>query len=160
MHGQANIKYEIYLLIKYIKSVLWRVAKCLSYIEEARRLKVNLERIKMLTNSQLKPGFDIHAIMWNFWSTNSCDVQQVTFFLLIPPQISAANSRQEKTLHNLGAGVRRDAFGWGTALQAGRWRVPFPMGPILSAALGRGVDLASTGMSTKNVTWGVKAVGA
>ena len=32
---------EIYLLIKYIKSVLWRIAKCLSYIEEARCLKVN-----------------------------------------------------------------------------------------------------------------------
>ena len=32
---------EIYLLIKYIKSVLWRVAKCLSYIEEVRCLKVN-----------------------------------------------------------------------------------------------------------------------
>ena len=31
---------EIYLLIKYIKSVLWRVAKCLSYIEEARCLRV------------------------------------------------------------------------------------------------------------------------
>jgi len=28
------------LLIKYIKSVLWRVAKCLSYKEEARCLKV------------------------------------------------------------------------------------------------------------------------
>jgi len=27
-------------LIKYIKSVLWRVAKCLSYIEEAQCLKV------------------------------------------------------------------------------------------------------------------------
>jgi len=32
---------EICLLIKYIKSVLWRVAKRLSYIEEARCLKVN-----------------------------------------------------------------------------------------------------------------------
>jgi len=31
------------LLIKYIKSVLWRVAKCLSYIEEARCLKVNIQ---------------------------------------------------------------------------------------------------------------------
>ena len=31
---------EIYLLIKYIKSVLWRVAKCLSYTEDARCLKV------------------------------------------------------------------------------------------------------------------------
>ena len=31
------------MLIKYIKSVLWRVAKCLSYIEEARCLKVNTD---------------------------------------------------------------------------------------------------------------------
>ena len=31
---------EIYLLIKYIKSVLWRVAKHLSYKQEARCLKV------------------------------------------------------------------------------------------------------------------------
>ena len=31
---------EIYLLFKYIKSVLWRVAKRLSYIEDARCLKV------------------------------------------------------------------------------------------------------------------------
>ena len=31
---------EIYLLIKYIKSVLWRVAKSLSYIGDARFLKV------------------------------------------------------------------------------------------------------------------------
>jgi len=30
----------IYLLIKYIKSLLWRVAKFLSYIEEARCPKV------------------------------------------------------------------------------------------------------------------------
>jgi len=29
-------------LIKYIKSVLWRAAKCLFYIEEARCLKVKL----------------------------------------------------------------------------------------------------------------------
>ena len=33
---------EIYLLIAYIKSVLWRAAKRLSYIEDARCLKVNL----------------------------------------------------------------------------------------------------------------------
>jgi len=33
---------EIYLLIKYIKSVLLRVAKHLSYIEDAQCLKVNL----------------------------------------------------------------------------------------------------------------------
>jgi len=33
------------LLIKYIKSVLWRVSKCLSYIEEARCLKVKAIRV-------------------------------------------------------------------------------------------------------------------
>jgi len=32
---------EIYLFIKYINSVLWRVAKRLSYIEDAQCLKVN-----------------------------------------------------------------------------------------------------------------------
>ena len=36
---------EIYLLIKYIKSVLWRVAKCLSYIEDARCLKVKPDSV-------------------------------------------------------------------------------------------------------------------
>jgi len=32
---------EIYLLVKHIKSVLWRVAKRLSYVQDARCLKVN-----------------------------------------------------------------------------------------------------------------------
>ena len=31
---------ELYLLIEYINSVFWRVAKCLSYIEQTRCLKV------------------------------------------------------------------------------------------------------------------------
>ena len=35
------------MLIKYIKSVLWRVAKCLSYIEEARCLKVKHAVLKV-----------------------------------------------------------------------------------------------------------------
>ena len=39
---------EIYLLIKYIKSVLWRVAKRLSYIEEVRCLKVKQVRRDIL----------------------------------------------------------------------------------------------------------------
>jgi len=43
-------KYQIMkyiLLIKYIKSVLWRVANCLSYIEEARCLKVKQRRVSL-----------------------------------------------------------------------------------------------------------------
>ena len=35
------------MLIKYIKSVLWRVAKCLSYIEEVRCLKVKVMLVKI-----------------------------------------------------------------------------------------------------------------
>ena len=39
---------EIYLLIKYIKSVLWRVAKRLSYIENARCLQANVNLYKCI----------------------------------------------------------------------------------------------------------------
>ena len=45
MHGQAISDNEIYLLIKYIKSVLGRVAKRLSYIQDALCLKVNVHAI-------------------------------------------------------------------------------------------------------------------
>ena len=34
---------EIYLLIKYIKSVLWRVTKQPFYVEDARCLNVNIK---------------------------------------------------------------------------------------------------------------------
>ena len=45
---------EIYLLIKYIKSILWRVVKRLSYIEEARCLKVNVDTgTKIMTNDYI-----------------------------------------------------------------------------------------------------------
>jgi len=41
MHGQANIRQlNIFVDQIYIKSVLWRVAKRLSYIQDARCLKV------------------------------------------------------------------------------------------------------------------------
>jgi hypothetical protein len=45
-------------LIKYIKSVLWRVAKCLSYIEEARCLKVK------------------HSVAYRLWSTRNAQTKQ------------------------------------------------------------------------------------
>ena len=38
---------EIYLLIKSIKSVLWRAAICLSYTEDARCLKVNISMLSI-----------------------------------------------------------------------------------------------------------------
>jgi len=39
-YPKRNKLHEIYLLIKYIKSVLWRVAERLSYIQDALCLKV------------------------------------------------------------------------------------------------------------------------
>ena len=38
---------EIYLLIKYIKSFLWRVAKRLSYVQDARCLKVKQTAVSL-----------------------------------------------------------------------------------------------------------------
>jgi len=40
---------EIHLLIKYIKIVLWRVAKRLSYIEDGRCLKFNFYQATRLS---------------------------------------------------------------------------------------------------------------
>ena len=51
---------EIYLLIKYVKSILWRVGKRLSYIEEARCLKVN-----MLPLLVLEEGSEVVKIFSN-----------------------------------------------------------------------------------------------
>ena len=49
MYGKKKTDNEIYLLIKYIKSILWRVGKCLSYIEEVRCLKFNARRMEHVT---------------------------------------------------------------------------------------------------------------
>ena len=41
---------DIYFLIEYIKSLLWRVVKCLSYIRDARWLKVKGKGIPIVEN--------------------------------------------------------------------------------------------------------------
>jgi len=41
------------MLIKYIQSVLWRVAKRLSYIEDARCLKVKYVSLYTVTDNSL-----------------------------------------------------------------------------------------------------------
>ena len=45
---------EIYLLIKYIKSVLWSVAKRLSCIEDARCLKVKFYGLACKTTAMVE----------------------------------------------------------------------------------------------------------
>jgi len=59
---------EIYLLIKYIQRVLWRVAKRLSYIEDARCVKVKYRFILMscqicssFSNLRPTPSDPLHA---------------------------------------------------------------------------------------------------
>ena len=67
------------MLIKYIKSVLWRVAKCLSYIEEARCLKVK--------------------ILWNYCG-GLVEVMCSAYFTLYSSQRHSAVSFSSPTLHS------------------------------------------------------------
>ena len=53
---------EIYLLVKYMKNVLWRITKCLSYIEDARRLKVNFS-LHRIWKGVGTPLFQLPAFM-------------------------------------------------------------------------------------------------
>ena len=68
---------------------------------------------------------------------------------------------------DIDTGARGGAVGWGTALQAGRSRVRFPMVSLeffIDNPSGRTMALGSTQplteMSTRNISWGVKAAGA
>ena len=69
---------EIYLLIKYIKSVLWRVAKRLSYIEDARCLNFNANwsNSGVLCESRTKstPPRTSPRCKYVPWILISCDV--------------------------------------------------------------------------------------
>jgi len=64
------------LLIKYIKSVLWRVAKCLSYIEEARCLKVKhaVATRRGFESFQFTRHWAFKSILWKWldWSCGAC----------------------------------------------------------------------------------------
>jgi len=75
INDARSSKYQImkyvYLLIKYTKSVLWRVAKRLSYLEEARCLKVN-EVLRSITLRWKKFNCYlisiVHAALSTLWS--------------------------------------------------------------------------------------------
>ena len=70
---------EIYLLIKYIKSVLWRVAKCLSYIEEARCLKVKLLQKHLAIHSNVNAvtkGCFLLGILYTFFGFHFKDLHK------------------------------------------------------------------------------------
>ena len=64
-------------MIKYIKSVLWRIAKHLSYIEDARCLKVNVigERAKFVLRSIT------HHVIYAY---GEVEVKHYTFIISAP----------------------------------------------------------------------------
>ena len=61
---------EIYLLIKYIKSVLWRLAKRLSYIESARCLEVNLNNKLLLCLTEKNLLLSWNHLLLSYYSAN------------------------------------------------------------------------------------------
>jgi len=69
---------ETYLLIKYIKSVLWRVAKQLSYIEDAGCLKVNGQKME-LTQNQNFPLLSNDPLE-SFFIVSTCFEKQINFW--------------------------------------------------------------------------------
>ena len=75
-------------MIKYIKSVLWRVAKRLSYTEEARCLKVNGRKVSEKYESQAQiPGTS--AVR-----TLQADTVTVMHVMYACYQVSAAEQRR------------------------------------------------------------------
>ena len=74
---------EIYLLIKYIKSVLWRVAKRLSCIQDARCLEVKSAAFVLATSLTLVAFIFVFGYLLINWVPNAflLDVTDITTFL-------------------------------------------------------------------------------
>ena len=82
------------MLIKYIKSVLWRVAKCLSYIEDARCLKVN--HLTALYCTVLQSGTQLNI------RTNPSQAALFSVFsIVLSDSISLETDRQTRATHSL-----------------------------------------------------------
>ena len=90
---------EIYLLIKYIKSVFWRVAKCLSYIEEARCLKVKTKTYRISTNKnhtvtyvsiRIRMSVFTEKNKWEY-SASSASSQCIDWYIINAIKISENN---------------------------------------------------------------------
>ena len=62
---------EIYLLVKYIKSVLWRVVKRLSLYKDARCLKVNQE-IQYILEFNPHPFYSFRGLKSQMWIRIAC----------------------------------------------------------------------------------------
>ena len=128
------------MLIKYIKSVLWRVAKCLSYIEEARCLKVNEKNMKEEEREE-----DQHSNITQTWS-----LSLVTYFSLHvrspPSAISVLTLQSPIYTSSCGPG---SSVGIATELRAGRSGDRIPVGrDFPPVQTGPGAHSASCTMGT------------
>ena len=54
----------MYLLIKYVKSVLWRVAKCRSYTEDARCPNVNYQWLCNIIFYRIRLIYYVYSTVW------------------------------------------------------------------------------------------------
>ena len=91
---------KIYLLIKYIKSVLWRVAKRLSYIEDARCLKVNAVSLTDAEECRLQWGSGklkcvFYRLMWKLILMNRFAVTRLEGVFITNVAERFLNSRKE-----------------------------------------------------------------
>ena len=64
------------LLIKYVKSFFWRVAKCLSYIEDARCLKVQYKILHFVYKELIWVITDFSVVV-------ECDYEMDPAFLVV-----------------------------------------------------------------------------
>ena len=66
---RSYLNHLVYLLIKYTKGVLWRVVKRLSYIQDARCLKVKRkEKLIPLTRARSEENVNMDAIQTTEYS--------------------------------------------------------------------------------------------
>ena len=105
MHGQAISDNEIYLLIKYIKTVLWRIAKYLSYKEEARCVKVNrklvVQTFALRVSDAYLDRYSITSINFPILQTGRRNTNSDIYILDKQPTLWCCNTVHSMLLLNL-----------------------------------------------------------
>ena len=95
MNGQAITDNEIYLLIKYIKTVFWRVAKYLSYIEEARCVRVNrklvVQTFALRVSDAYLDRYSINSNSFPILQTGRRNTNSDIYILAKQPTLSCCN---------------------------------------------------------------------
>jgi len=113
--------------------------------------------------------FCVRQLLWNS-ERNSLEnrhVYKLSGYITNIAELPTVNIKRKKIKKTLKSyGVRSGVVGWGTAFQAKRWRVRLPMGSmglfidLILPISGPDVDQPITEMSTRGISWEVKAAGA